>query len=88
MNFTVVWLHSAKEQLADLHLKAWQRGIASPVTRTVHRMELQLARDPASAGESRGDGSRLYIRQRVAIVFEVHEDESTVVVRSIRLTPK
>jgi hypothetical protein len=88
MNYTVVWLHSAKGQLADLHLKARQAGIASAVSRTIHRMEQLLARDPASAGESRGDGSRVLIRPRVAIVFEVHEDEATVVVRSVRLTPK
>ena len=88
MSYTVVWLHSAKEQLADLHLKARQRGIASAVTRTVHRMEQLLARDPASAGESRGDGTRILFRRPAAIVFEVHEDESTVVVRSVRLTSK
>lgn len=88
MNYTVVWLHSAKEQLADLHLKARQRGIASAVTRTLHRMELLLARDPTSAGESRGDASRILYRRPVAIVFEVHEDELAVVVRSVRLTSK
>lgn len=81
MNWTVVWLPNAEDELAELWLAAPDREL---VTLAVEQIDKQLGRDPAAAGESRSDGRRILIVPPLAATFRVLPDDRIVQVVNVR----
>jgi hypothetical protein len=84
MKYTLVWNQSAEDDLASFWLDA-PSGQQTNIQEAVDIVEAALRHRPHEVGESRGDGTRLEIQSPVALSFEVHDDERTVRVLSIRL---
>lgn len=68
MNFIVIWLPNAEDQLATLWTSATDR---SAVTAAAHRVDQRLGRDPAHAGEERPPGRRILFDPPLGVVYEV-----------------
>jgi hypothetical protein len=75
MNFTVVWVPSAEDQLADLWLNARDRGALTRAADRIHRL---LGTDPINAGESRPDDRRVLIELPLVVYFEISEPDRMV----------
>jgi plasmid stabilization system protein ParE len=86
MNFTLIWLQSATDQLARIVTDLMAAGAdANAVTRAVSAVDAALQRTPTTAGESRDGVVRILFERPVVVDFEVHADERVVVVFSVRL---
>jgi hypothetical protein len=55
----------------------------SAVTRASDRIDIKLARDPHSAGESRSDNHRLWFIPPRAVLFKIREAEKVVEVKEV-----
>ena len=68
MKYTVEWLPSAEQELADLWNHAADRN---EVTAAANSVDAALSRDPLSLGESRGGKTRIVFDAPLAILFDV-----------------
>lgn len=75
MNFDVIWIPSAENQLADIWVNAADR---SAVTEASSRIDQILGTDPNGAGESRTDGRRILIELPLVVYYEVSAPDRRV----------
>lgn len=81
MNYTVVWLPSAEQALADL----WTRGPdRDAVTAAANTVDSVLRRDPLRVGESRLGGHRILFMPPLMILYEVQELDRVVTVEAVK----
>ena len=77
MNFTVVWVPAAEQELAAVWLRSADRDA---VTTAVDALERRLATAPQTEGESREGTERVTFERPVAINFRVDAVGRRVVV--------
>jgi plasmid stabilization system protein ParE len=75
VNYTVIWLPDAEQELAAIWLAALDRQV---VTRTAHAIDSLLRHDPATQGESREGDRRILIALPLCVVFRVVEEARRV----------
>ena len=80
MKFTVVYLPSAEQQLADLWLKA---ADPASVSRASDKIDRLLENDPLAIGESRVANLRIVFESPLAVVYDVREADLLVKVWSV-----
>ena len=68
MNYDVVWLPAAEQELAAVWTASARRN---EVTRAVAEIDRQLEAAAPSAGESRSGGRRILIERPVGVIFRV-----------------
>jgi hypothetical protein len=80
MKYTVVYLPSAEQQLADLWLKA-----ADPVavSRASDKIDRLLESNPKGLGESRASSLRILFEEPLAVVYDVREADFMVKVWAV-----
>ena len=83
MNYTVVWMPTAEDRLAQAWIDAADRPA---VTAAANEMDALLRRDPAAVGESRGEKTRLLIVPPLIALFEVEEEDRLVRVLKVWTT--
>jgi hypothetical protein len=75
MNYTVVWLPGAEQELAALWLDpAWRPTI----TQAAHAIDQQLQRAPEGLGESRGPDTRVCFVDPLGALFRVRPGDRLV----------
>jgi hypothetical protein len=80
MKYTVVWLPSALERLAEI----WNDGPdRAAITQAANRMDRQLLFDPQNQGEARDDNLRIMIDAPLVVYFTVSELDCLVTVRAV-----
>jgi plasmid stabilization system protein ParE len=77
MKYAVEWLPSAEQELASLWNHAADR---KAVTAAANALDADLARDPFSLGESRGERTRIAFYTPLAVLFDVDAASNTVTV--------
>lgn len=82
MNYTVVWLPEAEEELVRLWTVA-DSPTRREITQAVDRFDRAAQADPLDVGESREDNLRLAIEPPLAFLFDVNEVSHLVRVREI-----
>jgi hypothetical protein len=88
MTYRVVWLDQVTDQLATIYLEVTsQHGDTHRLNDALNRVEAGLASNPGAFGESRSGTARVWFEGPVEVLYEVHEDEGVVVVRSIQHRP-
>lgn len=87
MNWVVIWLDVPLGQLARAVASVWGTPRTGAITRAMARVELELERDAANAGESRAGHRRVLIEPPLTVEFEVHADQRTAVVTRAHYTP-
>ena len=75
MKWTVVYRPAAADELAAIWLKATDRNA---ITVAANAIDLRLQEDPMTAGESRGEHSRILIELPLAVFFDVLEQDRIV----------
>ncbi len=75
MKYTVVWIPSAEQDLAELWLIATDRAA---VTQAANEIDRLLRHDPEQQGESRSDGVRVLLVAPLGVQFEVLSDDRLV----------
>ncbi len=75
MKFTVVWIPTAKNELATLWINAKNRN---RIRLAADKIDSLLKWDPDSLGESRREGVRILLVPPLAVEFEVHEEDCIV----------
>ena len=87
MNWTVIWLDGPLNQLARFVAAVWGTPAGEAITQAMARVDLQLERDAANAGESRAGHGRVHIESPLTVEFEVHDESRTAVVTRALYTP-
>ena len=77
MTYTVEWLPSAEEELADLWNNAADR---KDVTAAADAIDADLSSDPLSLGESRAGRTRIVFHRPLAVLFDVDAAARKVIV--------
>ena len=80
MNYTVVWVHYALDQLAEVWNTAADRNAVAAAS---HRIDTRLTADPRNEGESRCEGERILIDPPLQVLFRVSEPERLVEVTEV-----
>ena len=80
MKYTVVYLPSAEQQLADLWLKS---ADPAAVTQASVKIDQLLKDDPLTIGESRVSSLRIIFEEPLAAIYDVREADFVVKVWSI-----
>ena len=75
MNYSVIWLPDAEQELAGLWLDSRDRDV---VTRAADAIDRLLARDADIQGESRPNGRRILFASPLAVTYRVRRDEHQV----------
>ena len=76
MKWTVVYLPSSEQELANLWLDPLSRA---EVTDAANRIDRLLRRDPDKVGESRAEeGQRIVFVAPLAVLFRVKDDDRLV----------
>jgi hypothetical protein len=75
--YTVEWLPSAEQELANLWNQAADR---SEVAAAADAIDAALARDPLALGEARGGPTRIVFEVPLAVLFDVDVVARRVVV--------
>lgn len=79
MNYKVVWLETAENELAEIWLSAKDRDA---VTEAAARLDRLLALAPLRLGESRSSSvNRIAYYQPLGVEFDVVEDDKRVYVQ-------
>lgn len=82
MKYTVVWLPQALNRLADIWNRASDQQAVADASNWIERA---LRRDAHRKGLVHGD-QRVYIRQPLAVTFEVSPDDCMVTVVRVERT--
>jgi hypothetical protein len=80
MKWTVIYRPSAKSQLASLWMQAVDR---EAVARAANSADREFATAPLTAGESREGNQRILIEPPLAFLFDVNDQDRTVLVWSV-----
>jgi hypothetical protein len=80
MNYTVVWLPSAEQDLAALWINAPDRAA---VAAAADAIEVALRRDPLGQGESRAGVARIMFLEPLAVCYDVYEADRRVLVWAV-----
>ncbi len=80
MNWTVVWLPAAENELATIWMAAADRNA---VTAASARLDRRLARRGLRVGESRGSDNRIAFAAPLAVLFRVDRTARTVTVGQV-----
>jgi hypothetical protein len=78
--YTVMWLESALDKLAEIYVAA-EANERERISSGVERLNQRLAESPLEVGESRGGSLRMAFLHLLAVRFRV--DEATLSVRVI-----
>jgi hypothetical protein len=81
MDWNVVWLPDAEEELARCWLSSPDR---QRLTFAADQIDKQLQRDPEDIGESRAEGRRILIVPPLTVTYRVRLDERVVSVIHVR----
>jgi plasmid stabilization system protein ParE len=81
MKYSVIWLPSAEADLATIWTNALDRAA---VTRAAMQIDLQLAKNPQDAGESRSENDRIVFEAPLIALVEVLETQRCVNVMHLR----
>lgn len=85
MNYRIVWLYDALDNLAASFLYSRRVGRdPEAITRAMARIDSDMQQGPVTLGESRTGRRRVYIVNPVTVFFEVHPDERLVAVTAVR----
>ena len=79
--YTVVWVRSAQDELAELWLNAPNRNA---VTTAAHAIDEQLAEDASINGTELSEGLRSLFAPPLRAIFSVREDDRIVEVLRVR----
>jgi len=80
MSWTVEWLPSVEQDVADL----WNRGPdRAAITAAANAIDAALERDPLARGESRGGATRIMFEPPLAVLFDVDSTRNHVTVWDI-----
>ena len=85
MSYRVFWAPHAEQQL-DAILR--DQAVQSRVAAAARHIDLSLANNPASFGESRHDTVRIAVELPLGVHFEVLEDVRTVIVYDVWRTDR
>ncbi len=80
MKWTVVYLPSAQDELIHLWTDSHDRQAVVDAADTIDEV---LGGDAVNAGESRDDGTRVFVELPLAVLFEVHPDDNLVSVFAV-----
>jgi hypothetical protein len=80
MNYTVIWLPGAEQELAALWLDASNRDA---ITTAAARIDQLLEREPETEGESRPDGRRILFAAPLGVIYRVYPDQRRVTVQHV-----
>lgn len=75
MNYTVLWLPDAENELAAVWMASADRDA---VTTASAELDRRLTDDPENEGESRGGDRRITFEKPLAIDFDVYPDRKLV----------
>lgn len=81
MEWTVVWLPDADNELAQLWLDSTDR---QRTTLAADQIDKLLRHDPDTAGESRAAGRRILIVPPLAVIYRVLSDDRLVQISNVR----
>jgi hypothetical protein len=80
MKYTVIYLPSAEQQLADLWLAAADR---SAITSASDKIDQLLKDNPLAVGESRVSNIRILFEEPLVVVYDVREADLVVKVWAV-----
>ena len=83
--FEVLWTEEAERQLAEIWIRAGNRG---EITTAVASVDKRLKSDPGKVGESREDFERILFAPPLIVRFEVFEADRRVHVLNLRYNRK
>lgn len=88
--YTVIWLHELIErQIASFVVQASEQGRpVRDITSAMDSIDGVLSRRPHVAGESREGRVRVLVHMPLIVDYEVHEEQSAVVVIRARYSPR
>jgi hypothetical protein len=85
MNWDVIWVPAAEQELADAWLNAPDRDA---VTRAAHLIDVQLETGPNNAGQASTNGRRTLLVQPLGVIYRILQDVRRVEVLHVwRLPP-
>jgi len=79
--YTVVWVQSAQDELAELWLSAPNRNA---VTTAAHAIDEKLGEDAADKGSELSEGLRSLFEPPLKVIFTVSEDDRVAEVLRVR----
>jgi plasmid stabilization system protein ParE len=85
MMYTVTWLPSAEQELANLWNNAADR---SQLAAAANAIDDALAANPLDAGESRGGITRIVFERPLAVLFDVDRSDRTAKVWDVWRYPE
>ena len=80
MNYAIIWLEEAEEQLADLWMRA---NDPKGINEYIEFVERLLGYAPLDFGESRGGNDRIILSGPVGLIYRVDEANRTVQVVTV-----
>ena len=80
--YTVVWVESAQDELADHWLRSPDR---KAITAAVHIIDRELAEDAPVKGTMLREGLRALFSPPLRVLFSIREDDRVVEVLRVRL---
>jgi len=80
MKWTVTWVASAQNQLADLWVTATDRGAIADASNALDSM---LRLNPFGVGESRSNNNRVAYLSPLGITYDVHDEDRIVKVLAV-----
>ena len=80
MNYSVLWLPNAENELAAIWMAASDRDA---VTRASHEVDQRLQTNAPNEGESRNDGLRVLLVPPLGILFGVEPGTTMVLVAQV-----
>ncbi len=75
MNFTVIWVPAAEQELAAIWLNSSSRSV---LTQAAHRIDQRLAVAPLTEGEARPGGRRILFEPPLGALYRVDEPNAMV----------
>jgi hypothetical protein len=81
IRYTVVWVESAQNELAELWLQAPDRNTVAAATYAIDR---GLAEDASGKGIELSEGLRAFFSPPLRVLFSVREDDRVVEVLCVR----
>lgn len=84
MNYTVPWPDAAQDQLADQYLAARLDGRDAEFSQAVSEIEVKLARDPLTVGESRTGNERILFDRPAMVFYDVDTPTRVVTIAGVR----
>jgi hypothetical protein len=81
IRYTVVWLESAQDELAELWIAAQHRNA---VTTAAHAIDVLLSQDAPTQGMPVSEGLRALFAPPLRVLFSVEEEDRVVEVACVR----